>query len=109
MSKREPLGKGQAWRVWLELFAAWPCPPSPGPRWRGWPSQEWEDRYRTLRRRLLTNTAPPAEEVRAELFELQRQLRDASEKHNPPPDIVSAWEQSFAALGRASALMEADY
>jgi hypothetical protein len=105
MSKPAPLARRKAFRVGLELIAAWPCPPSPGPR-RGWPSPEWKERYRALRTGLISGPAPPAAEVTAALFELQRQLRDASEALKPPPDIASTWEESFAALSRASALIE---
>lgn len=108
MSRPEPLPASQAFRVGVELFAAWPCPPSPGPRWRGWPAPGWEERYRALRSSLVVGPAPTAEQVRAELFELQRQLRDASEKHSPPPDVASTWEESFAALGRASDVIEGE-
>lgn len=106
MSKSEPLSRQRAWRVGLEMFAASPCPPSPGARSRGWPSSEWEERYRALRRSLIVGPAPPAAEVTAELFELQRQLRDAAEALKPPPDVASAWEESFTTLGRASTLIE---
>jgi hypothetical protein len=87
------------------MFAAWPCPPSDASR-RGWPSPEWQERYRGLRKALIVGPVPPAEQVKSELFELQRQLRDAAEALKPPPDIASTWEASFAALSRASALIE---
>jgi hypothetical protein len=106
VSKPAPLPRDTARRIIGELFTAWPCPPSPGRRWRGWPSPEWEERYRALRKGLIVGPVPAAAEVKAELFELQRQLRDAAEARKPPPDITSAWEESFVALGRASALIE---
>lgn len=105
MSKPEPLTKIMARRVQGELFAAWPCVPSDGPTRRGWPSPEWRERYHALRKTLVVGPAPPAAVVSAELFELQRQLRDASQALSPPPDIASAWDESFAALGRASAIL----
>lgn len=106
MSKPEPLGRQQAWLVGLELFAAWPCPPSKDASRRGWPSLEWKEQYHALRKALVVGPAPPAAAVKAQLFELQRQLRDAAEARKPPPDIASTWVESFAALGRASALIE---
>jgi hypothetical protein len=79
MSKPAPLSKNTARRVAGDLFAAWPCPPSDDASRRGWPSPEWEERYRALRKALIVGPAPPAETVKAELFDLQRQLRDAAE------------------------------
>ena len=106
MSKPAPLSKNTARRVAGEMFAAWPCPPSnEGPR-RGWPSPEWKERYHALRKAVVVGPAPPPEEVKLELFELQRQLRDATAEINPPPDIASAWEESFDHLSRALALIK---
>lgn len=108
MSKPAPLPRVATRRVAGQLFAAWPCPPSPGPGRRGWPSPEWKERYHALRKALVVGPAPPAASVKAELFELQRQLRDAAEALDPPPDIAFAWEESFAALSRASDVIEGE-
>jgi hypothetical protein len=41
--------------------------------------------------------------------QLSRQgLRDAAEALKPPPDVASAWEESFAALSRASDVIEGE-
>lgn len=105
-AKPAPLPPDRALHVGLVMFAAWPCVPSDGSRRRGWPTPEWESRYMELRRRLLVAPHPPASEALSELFSLQVGLRDAMEAFEVPPDIASAWEQSFKALSRAIALAE---
>lgn len=105
MSRPRPLATDAALYAGLLLFAAWPCPPSDDPR-RGWPSLEWEARYRTLRRTLLVGPAPPAAEALAEVVDLQLQLRDIAASHQVHADIASQWEEAFAALGRTADLIQ---
>jgi hypothetical protein len=106
VSKPTPLASHRALRVGLELFRARPCPEDRGPE--GWPSREWEKRYLALRAKLIAGTPPPAEAVAAELFELQRQLRDVANRNDLPLDIAQSWEAAFASLGRAGDLVAAD-
>ena len=92
-----------AYRAGLELFAAWPCPDRSTER--GWPTPDWRRRYMRLRRHLVCGPQPVAKEATAELFDLQVMMRDRISEQ--PPDVASQWEESFAALGRASDLIQA--
>jgi len=102
------LDPAAAFLIWLELLAAWPCPPGAAAG-VGWPSNGWRIRYMKLRQRLAVvpaKPAPPAEEVAAELWSLQCELRDAQARAAPAPDTASQWENSFARLGRAGRIID---
>lgn len=105
MSRPKTLSPEAAFDAGLRLFAAWPCPPSNDPK-RGWPSREWEARYRTLRRSLLIGPQPVASEAVTELFELQRELSRRHDSDVLPPDVQSQWEEAFAVLGRTADSIE---
>ena len=122
MSSSSGLARAQADWITFEVIAAWPGSPPLRDRyesveearraarswWEHWPSGEWRREYLDVRHQLLAEpeNAEPADLVQR-LFALQIALRDALEDRQPTPDLISAWEESFAALGRAITRAEA--
>ena len=105
MAPAAKLDPAAANRIWLQLMAALPCPPGAAAG-VGWPSPSWRKRYKGLCYRLVARPAPSLDEVAAEVWQLQCELRDASDQIKPPVHIAAQWEKSFARLGRAGEMID---